>query len=68
MKTNVNIKYARKCAFCKFWYDPTNSNIQPVSPKIGIWQINDTNMRCMCLKKNLQVPAHTSCQMYQGQV
>lgn len=25
--TVVNIKYTKKCALCKNWYDPTNSAI-----------------------------------------
>ena len=65
MTSNVNIKYSKKCAFCKNWYDPTNANITPVSPKIGIWKINDTNKKSFCLKKTLQVSAHSSCPKYE---
>ena len=65
MTVNVNIKVVKKCAFCRHWYDPTNSNITPKSPVIGIWQINDVNMRCKCLKRNLQMPAHAFCQTYE---
>ena len=61
----ININHAKKCAFCKFWYDPANSNILPKTPQFGIWQINDTNKRCLCTKKNLQVPAHSSCPKYE---
>ena len=36
MKAVVNIKHVKKCAFCKKWYDPTNSAIAPKSPVIGM--------------------------------
>ena len=41
MKAIVNIKHVKKCAFCKNWYDPTNSAITPKSPAIGMWEIKD---------------------------
>ena len=64
MTSIVNKKFP-KCAFCKYWYDPTNSNIAPKTPQFGFWQINDTNKKALCLKKNLQVPAHASCPKYE---
>lgn len=57
----VNIKHIKKCAFCKNWYDPTNSAIVPKSPAIGLWQIKDINQKCLCLKKNIQMPANAFC-------
>ena len=61
----VNIQKARKCAFCKHWYDPTNSAIKPKSPRLGIWEI-DANQKRMCLKKNLQTLAHNgTCRDYE---
>lgn len=57
----VNIKTTKKCAFCKNWYDPTNSAIAPKSPVIGLWEIKDTNQKCMCLKKNIPMAANAFC-------
>ena len=57
----VNVKHIKKCAFCRHWYDPTNSAITPKSPAIGMWQINDINQKCMCLKKNIQMQANAFC-------
>ena len=59
--TTVNIKYAKKCALCKNWYDPTNSAIAPKAPTIGLWEIKDVNQKCMCLKKNIPMPANAFC-------
>ena len=57
----VNCKYIKKCAFCKYWYDPTNSAINPKSPAIGMWEIRDVNQKCLCTRKNLQMPANAFC-------
>lgn len=65
MTSLYNIRSAKKCAFCKFWYDPANSNIAPKTPTMGIWQVNDTNKKSTCLKKNLQVPAYSFCPKYE---
>lgn len=59
--TVVNIKNMKKCAFCKNWYDPTNSAIAPKSPAIGLWEIKDINQKCMCMKKNIQMTAGAFC-------
>ena len=57
----VNIKFIKKCAFCKNWYDPTNSAIAPKAPIIGLWAIKDVNQKCMCLVKNIPMPANGFC-------
>lgn len=57
----INIKYAKKCAFCKYWYDPTSSAILPKSPAVGLWEIRDINQKCTCLKENLLMPAGAFC-------
>ena len=59
--TVINIRHMRKCAFCKNWYDPTNSAIAPKSPAIGLWEIKDTNQKCICLKKNIPTSANAFC-------
>ena len=57
----VNVKNISKCAFCKNWYDPTNSAIAPKSPAIGLWEIKDINQKCMFLNKNIQMLANAFC-------
>lgn len=59
--TVVNIKYSKKCAFCKNWFDPTCSAIEAESPVIGLWKIKDINQKCKCLKKNIPMPANAFC-------
>ena len=57
----VNIKTIKKCAYCKHWYDPTNSAIAPKAPAIGLWEIKDVNQKCMCLKRNINMAANAFC-------
>lgn len=67
--TIVNIKCCKKCAFCKYWYDPTNSAIAPKSPVIGLWKINDENQKNLCIKRNSQMPANSGCiQFYECKI
>ena len=64
MKINVNVKITKKCAICKYWYDPTNSVIFPKNPKIGIWEITDTDKKSKCIKTNLNTRAGGMCSKY----
>lgn len=61
MNLIVNVKHTKKCAFCKNWFDPACSAIAPKSPAIGMWEIRDINQKCMCMKKNIQMPANGFC-------
>lgn len=61
----VNVKTTKKCAFCKNWYDPTNSAIEPRNPKINLWKIKDTNQKSTCMKKNLKMYANSFCSNYE---
>ena len=57
----LNIKHAKRCAFCKHWHDPTDSAIAPKSPSIGLWEIRNANQKRMCLKKNTLMVANAFC-------
>ena len=42
MMKGFNVKSNGKiCAFCKNWYDPTNSAIVPKNPVGGFWLFDD---------------------------
>ena len=64
MKQIINITRIHKCAFCKFWYDPTNSCISPNAPRQRMWNIHDINQTNRCLKRNLDMRAFASCPQY----
>ncbi len=63
----VNIKTAKKCAFCKYWYDPTNSGIYPKASKINLWEY-DEKIKCKCLQKNMDMKASAFCGKYQSKI
>lgn len=60
----ANIKTVKKCAFCKYWYDPTNSAISPRSPKINLWEY-DEKAKMKCLQKNYDMKASAFCGKYE---
>ena len=59
----INIKTTKKCALCKYWYDPANTAISPKNPKHNLWKIEDESKR-MCLKRNYDMPATAFCNQY----
>lgn len=61
---SANIKVVERCAFCKYWYDPTNSYITPKSPSINLWGF-DTKAKCKCLKRNYEMSAGSCCPHYE---
>ena len=61
---NIRNTSSKKCAFCKHWYDVTNSAIKPKSPQIGVWQY-DTNAKEMCLIKGIETRANNSCSKFE---
>lgn len=62
--TNIKCKSNGKCAFCKNWYDPTNSAIEPQAPKSGFWKFNE-KQKAKCLKTGLEQPAFATCKYYE---
>ncbi|MCD7855082.1 MAG: hypothetical protein LUG66_05660 [Clostridiales bacterium] len=46
-----NINSSKICAFCKHWFDPACTAIQPVAPRSGLWEV-DANIKKQCLKRN----------------
>ena len=61
---NIKSKMMKKCAFCKHWYDPTNSAINPKVPNMGIWEY-DYNARRKCLIKNTEQKGGEFCKRFE---
>lgn len=57
-KAAVNINETRICAFCKYWWDPACKYIMPYMR--DTWQY-DTSAVCRCIKRSVDMPAHSSC-------
>ena len=62
---NLNIKNTKKCAICKYWYDPTNSAISPRNPKLNLWTIDDRSPKKKCIKKNYEMSPMAFCQDFE---
>ncbi len=60
----INIKTAKKCAFCKYWYDPTNEAVSPKYPHMNIWEYDDKSKK-KCLKKSIDIRANSFCSKYE---
>lgn len=63
---NLNNKSLKICAFCKYWYDPTNSCISPKSP-IGLWEYNG-EIQNKCLLTNFYKYGWMGCTKYTGKI
>lgn len=63
MNVTASSKKNKYCAFCKHWYDPTNSAINPLFGK-DLYTI-DSNSDKKCVKRNLITPALSICRHYE---
>lgn len=57
----------KRCAFCKYWYDPTNQYIKPKTPTLGMWQY-ESSAKSMCLAKNNQMSASHQCPKFENKI
>jgi hypothetical protein len=63
----MRTKNLRYCAFCKYWYDPTNSFIRPTAPLIKEWDF-DTDAKALCMKRSIQKKAIAICGQYECKI
>ena len=54
----------RRCAFCKHWFDPTCSAIEPVKPRIGLWHYDNTAVR-RCAMDGMEHKGFGSCRKFE---
>ncbi len=60
---NIRSNSFKKCAFCKFWYDPTNSVIRPKSPSVGFWEF-DERQKAQCMERNTETASAYFCSKF----
>lgn len=66
------IAYAGKrsgsiCAFCRYWYDPTNEGIRLRNARSGIWEYDDAQ-KCDCLQCKFKRSAWQRCGKFESKV
>lgn len=65
IKLNGNVM--KRCAFCKYWYDPANQHIQPQDPRHSLWKY-DLNAKCKCMKRNVDMGAGQRCDKFENKI
>ena len=65
-KARENTGSIRRCAFCKHWYDPTNSVIAPTKLK-GMWEYDD-NVKNKCLLNRMDRKSNAICGKFESKV
>lgn len=59
---SIDVRYNKRCAFCKYWYDPSNSAIKPVNPKNHSWEYDEIkSSQCMKNSFNVKRGSWQSC-------
>lgn len=54
----------KKCAFCKYWYDPCNSTIEPLKNNSKYWKYI-VGERKLCRKRNYEMSSHSYCSNFE---
>ena len=62
-----NVNHCSYCAFCRYWYVPTNSDISPVAPAQGMWKVN-MQAKSLCTLKNTKPGATHRCEKFQSKI
>lgn len=60
-KVILNTMGSQKCAFCKYWHDPTMSAIKPVLGKT--WEF-EPDIKKRCIKRGIDRKALNSCDKF----
>lgn len=60
----VDAKASKKCAFCKYWYDPKNEAIAPRRPRINLWEVDDKSIK-KCLLHGYEMRSVQHCAQYE---
>lgn len=64
----VTSSNAKICPFCKHWYDPANSAIEPKLLSRTNWTV-DTDIKSKCMKKNYPTRSiHGGCREFESKV
>lgn len=54
----------KKCAFCRYYYDPTNSVITPKKGQQKVWEY-ETGIKKPCrMKSNRETSSQNMCQKF----
>ena len=60
------VKSARKCTFCRHWYDPTNSNLNMLAG--GALEYDSSAVRRCTVKFGKEMPAACCCNRFESKM
>ena len=63
----IDTRIVKICAFCKYWYDPTNQHIKPKNPMSGIWYF-DKNAKSQCMLNSTKKRSDSGCNKFDKKV
>ena len=66
-EARLYITHFHKCAFCKHWYDPTNSHIRPKNQRTQLWEY-DEKAKSYCDVKRVEKNADYRCMEFECKV
>ena len=66
-EARLYITHFHKCAFCKHWYDPTNSHIRPKNQRTQLWEF-DEKAKSYCDVKRVEKSADYGCMEFECKV
>lgn len=63
---NRNNATIKRCCFCKYWYDPTNSAIKPMKGK-DLWEVV-CGQQAKYLIKNCNMYSQNTCSKFECKI
>ena len=67
MKMIDNVKSTKKCTFCKYWSDLSNTNIKPKTMDGKIWEYESSTFN-ICAKGQGKRRASSTCKNFENKI
>ena len=67
MKMIADIKKVKQCTFCKYWNDPSNSNIKPKTMDARVWEYESSTF-CICTQGKGKRRASSTCNKFENKI
>lgn len=66
-KVSTYVTNFRQCAFCKHWYDPSNSHIRPIDIRRQLWEYDET-AKSYCDLKRIEKRSDGRCLEFEKKI
>ena len=58
----------KKCAFCKYYYDPSYTVISPKKGQKNVWEYENNIKRPCRLRNNMEMQSHMCCSKFESRI